>query len=190
MFSAMGDPMFWLMAVLHLVVFILSLTVHEYAHARMAFALGDDTAARMGRMTLNPIPHIDPIGTILMPILGSAGIPIIGWAKPVPVNPARVTRKISMRTGHALIAVAGPLSNLVLALVCTALIWLLHGSGLIPALPGHFSILGFLVRMAYINIALAVFNLLPIPPLDGSRLQMAGGTVHARVWIVPGNVIG
>ena len=104
-----SDPTIWLNIIQGLVVFFLSLTVHEYAHARVAFALGDDTASRQGRLTLNPISHIDFFGTILMPVIGGlTGIPVIGWAKPVPVNPARMSRKMSMRGGMALVAVAGP----------------------------------------------------------------------------------
>src|SRR5689334_23219884 len=98
----------------YLIPLILSLTVHEWAHAYSAFRLGDDTASRQGRLTLNPIPHIDPIGTILCPLLG---IPF-GWAKPVPVNPLRFNRGVSMRTGMMITAAAGPLSNLVLAVLC------------------------------------------------------------------------
>lgn len=172
-FDQMADPMFWLFAVMNLIVFILSLTVHEYAHARVAFALGDDTAARLGRMTLNPISHIDPIGTILLPIIGSAGLPVIGWAKPVPVQPNRLTRKLSMRTGMALVSIAGPLSNLLLAFTCTAAFWLVFDSGLIPRL-GDENLLqtlqGLLVRLIFANVGLAIFNLLPVPPLDGHRL--------------------
>ena len=104
-------------AITFLVPLILSLTVHEYAHARVAYLLGDDTAARHGRMTLNPIPHIDLIGTILIPIIAAwaGGLPLIGWAKPVPVMPVRYTRKLSMHTGDMIVSVAGPLSNLILA---------------------------------------------------------------------------
>jgi Zn-dependent protease len=169
----MADPMFWLYAVMNLIVFILSLTVHEYSHARVAFALGDDTAARLGRMTLNPISHIDLIGTILLPVIGSAGLPVIGWAKPVPVSPNRLTRKLTMRTGMALVSIAGPLSNLVLAFVCTAVFWLVFDSGFIPRF-GDENLLqtlqGLLVRLIFANVGLALFNMLPIPPLDGHRL--------------------
>jgi Zn-dependent protease len=154
-----------------LVIFILSLTVHEYAHARVAFALGDDTASRHGRMTLNPIPHIDPIGTILLPVLGNTGIPVIGWAKPVPVNPIRLTRRMSMRAGHALVAAAGPLSNIVLAVVAVALLRLVLSSGLLEGAGVRAPAAAFLYRLFYANLGLAVFNLLPVPPLDGSRLM-------------------
>ena len=163
-----GDPTeFVFRAVMSLVVFILSLTVHEYAHARVAFFLGDDTASRHGRLTLNPIPHIDIIGTIILPILGSAGVPVIGWAKPVPVNPVRLTRRFSMRAGHAVVAAAGPLSNFLLAFLCVAILALLQhldlgtGSAVEPLLS----------YMLIANIGLAFFNLLPVPPLDGSRLM-------------------
>jgi Zn-dependent protease len=167
---AFADPHFWLSAVLSLVIFLLSLTVHEFAHARVAFALDDDTAARQRRMTLNPLAHIDLVGTILMPILGSAGVPVIGWAKPVPVNPLNFTRKVTMRGGMALVAVAGPLSNIVLALVSAGLLWGVVRSGLVPE-QFQLQAVALLARLVFANIGLAMFNLLPIPPLDGSRLM-------------------
>jgi Zn-dependent protease len=167
------NPEFWLRAIMSLVVFILSLTIHEYAHARVAFALGDDTAARQGRMTLNPIVHIDPIGTILMPILGARGLPVIGWAKPVPVSPVGFSRKISMRGGMALVAVAGPMSNFLLAFLCVLALWFIFFSGVVPALPANIAspTAHFFYIMSIANIGLGIFNLLPIPPLDGSRLM-------------------
>ena len=102
--------------VTYLVPMLLSLTVHEYCHARVAYWLGDDTASSQGRLTLNPLAHADPIGTFLMPIVAqlAGGLPLIGWARPVPVSPHRFTRNVSMHTGMALTAVAGPLSNLIL----------------------------------------------------------------------------
>ena len=167
------SPEFWLRAIMSLVVFILSLTIHEYAHARVAFALGDDTAARQGRMTLNPIVHIDLIGTILMPILGARGMPVIGWAKPVPVSQINFSRKVSMRTGMALVAVAGPLSNFLLSFLCVFALWFVFFSGVVPSLPGNIAspVAHFLFIMSIANIGLGIFNLLPIPPLDGSRLM-------------------
>jgi Zn-dependent protease len=151
---------------------ILSLSFHEFAHAWSAFKLGDDTASREGRLTLNPLSHISLIGTILMPLLSP--IPF-GWAKPVPVNPARFRRDVNMTTGMAITASAGPLANVVLALLSAVLLGL--GARLAPDLvgrdsPGQF----FLFSMVEMNVALAIFNLLPVPPLDGSRIV---------AWLLP-----
>lgn len=104
------------------VALLFSLSVHEASHATAAFLLEDRTAQRMGRMTLNPIAHMDPIGTFLFPLIGmSTGIPFIGWAKPVPVNPVNLTRRLRMKTSYAMVAFAGPASNLVLSLVFSLL---------------------------------------------------------------------
>src|SRR5437867_2736516 len=99
-----------------LIPMILSLTVHEYSHALTARRLGDDTAEQLGRLTLNPLAHIDPIGTIALPILLSFGPLFFGWAKPVPHNPLRFSPGVNRRTGTMLVAAAGPISNLLLAL--------------------------------------------------------------------------
>jgi Zn-dependent protease len=144
---------------------LLSLSFHEWAHAWSAWKLGDDTAERMGRLTLNPLAHADPIGTFLFPLLG---VPF-GWAKPVPVNPARFRRDVNMSRGMMLTAAAGPISNLVLATICA----LVLGAGLRFA-PGVFApnngVVEFIDMMVGINVTLALFNLLPVPPLDGSRI--------------------
>jgi Zn-dependent protease len=151
--------------VLNLIVLLLSLTFHEFFHAFSAWKLGDDTAARMGRLTLNPIPHIDPIGTLLLPLLNAP----IGWAKPVPVDPSRFRRGVNMGTGDIIVSAAGPLSNLLLGSIVAILLGLLGRFS--PEMVARGSgVLEFLQRMMIVNAALAIFNLLPIPPLDGSHV--------------------
>lgn len=148
-------------------VLLFSLTVHEAAHAWAAHRCGDSTARALGRMTLNPAAHIDPIGTVVFPLIAIAThVPVIGWAKPVPVNEGRLRQP---RRDMMLVAAAGPASNLALAVVAAVLIRLLlppsemaFGGG------GHALLAGTLARMLEINVLLAIFNLLPIPPLDGS----------------------
>jgi Zn-dependent protease len=165
-------------SVMNLIVLVLSLTVHEFFHAFSAWKLGDDTAARMGRLTLNPIPHIDPIGTLLLPLLGAP----IGWAKPVPVNPARFHRGVSMGTGDIIVSVAGPLSNLALGLLCAVAFGLMirfAPEAVDYGTPAH----ALLVRLMLVNAGLALFNILPIPPLDGGHV--AGNLVpyrHRDAW--------
>lgn len=151
--------------VMGLIPSILSLTVHEWSHAWSAKMLGDDTAERQGRLTLNPLVHIDPIGTILLPLLG---VPF-GWAKPVPVNPLRFKRSVSMRTGMAITAFAGPASNFVLAVLCAVslgLWWRFSSVENLVASP----VPRFLTNAVVLNLSLGLFNLLPVPPLDGSRI--------------------
>lgn len=156
-------------AILVLIPMILSLTVHEYAHARSAFALGDRTAAAMGRMTLNPLSHIDPFGTLLLPILAIvSGGPFFGWARPVPINPVLFTHRIRMKTGILLTAAAGPVSNLLMAIaIALAFAGLNHAR--VDAGEPVWMLLAFTFK---INVVLAVFNLIPLPPLDGSRVVM------------------
>lgn len=161
--------------VLALVPLILSLTVHEYAHAWSAWKLGDDTASRMGRMTLNPIPHIDPLGTLLLPalMLWNGGF-VFGWAKPVPIDPTRFRRDVTQGAGMAITASAGPLSNLVLAVLGTVGLGIYYRYATVE--PGADAVVALLSQIVLLNVALALFNLIPIPPLDGSRIA---------AWLVP-----
>jgi len=155
---------------------VLSLAVHEWAHAFTAFQLGDDTARMQGRMTVDPFAHIDPVGTIALPLIG---VPF-GWAKPVPVEPARFDASISMSWGMLLTAIAGPVSNALLALFAFASLTL--GEAAAPAwIAEGTAVRQLLDTLLVINLALALFNLLPIHPLDGSRVVD---------WLVPGRLRG
>lgn len=151
-------------------ILLFSIIFHEYAHGHAAYKRGDDTAYLMGRLTFNPIPHIDPFGTVLMPALCAlTGLPMFGWAKPVPVNPLRLDRP---RADMSWVAFSGPLSNLFLA-VLSALLYkaVVLGMPLLDA--GLASTLLTGLRFAVIiNLALAFFNLVPIYPLDGSQVLM------------------
>lgn len=144
-------------------IILVSLSVHEAAHAWTADKLGDPTARLLGRVTLNPIPHIDPIGTVLLPlIMVSTGLPILGWAKPVPVN---ISRLREPRRDFMIVAAAGPLSNILQAVVAAVILRVLIAGGVDFGIWGNV-ILAFI----RINLLLAFFNLIPIPPLDGGNV--------------------
>jgi len=151
--------------VLNVIILLLSLTVHEFAHAWSAWLLGDDTAERQGRLSLNPLVHADMIGTLALPLLG---IPF-GWAKPVPVDPTRFRRSIRMTTGMMITAAAGPFANVVLAVGSTVTFGLLQRFSPETVATGT-AAAALLVLLIQANVTLALFNLLPIPPLDGSRI--------------------
>jgi len=151
-------------------ILLLSVVIHEYAHARVALAQGDNTAQLLGRVTLNPLRHIDPIGTVLVPLglwAMQAGF-LFGWARAVPVNPQNFK---NYRRGDILVSIAGVAANFALAIVCTlATIVLLR----IQDATGASAVITALVRMArfgiFFNLILGVFNLVPLPPLDGSHV--------------------
>jgi Zn-dependent protease len=156
------DPAALREAALYFIILVCSLTLHEWGHAIVADRLGDDTPRREGRVTLDPLAHIDWIGTILVPAMGALGMfgrfGMIGWAKPVYTNPSNFRRRIY---DQALVTIAGPGVNLSLALFATI------GAAVCAHLQPAFGPLCFMVQE--INVALFVFNLLPIPPLDGSK---------------------
>ena len=150
-----------------IIILIFSIVIHEVSHGTVAYYLGDPTAKYAGRLTLNPIPHIDPIGSIVLPFfcvlfanLTGGGF-IFGWAKPVPINPYNFK---DQKYGSAKVALAGPGANLVIALVFGLLL------RFCPAISAFSGLTLMFSYIVYINILLAVFNLLPIPPLDGSHI--------------------
>ena len=157
-------------------VLIFSIVVHEVAHAYVARTQGDDTAFMLGRITLNPLPHLDPLGSVLLPgIMALTGGPILGWAKPVPVNPRNFR---NYKRGDILVSLAGVASNLVLAVLFTLLLAAtLAAAAAFPDAMRLWAVLGAMFQAGiFINFLLALFNLLPVPPLDGS---------HVMVYLLP-----
>ena len=175
-----------------ILAFLFALSVHEASHAFVADKLGDDTARRLGRVTLNPLPHIDLFGTILLPALGLlSGLPVLGWAKPTPVNPSRLRHP---RRDDILVTAAGPASNLAIAIISVLLLLAIRvaskegavvveqiASGYSNMLQSPSAITPFALLLYYllnINVLLAVFNMIPVPPLDGG--QIVGQLIPVR----------
>ena len=146
-----------------LIVLLFSVVIHEVSHGYWAYKLGDDTAYLMGRLTLNPLAHLDPFGSIILPLclyfLTGGGL-VFGWAKPVPFNPLKLKNP---RRDSALLAFGGPLANLSVALIFGLIIRLFVALG-------YSAIIPFFSLIVEINLVLAIFNLIPIPPLDGSKI--------------------
>ena len=154
--------------IFQIAILIFSVVIHEVSHGFAALSLGDPTAQRKGRLTLNPIKHLDPFGSVLLPgLLALFHLPIIGWAKPVPYNPYNLR---SQKWGPAIVGAAGPSANIGLALVFGLILRFLPGFS--EGIPNTF-LLNFLAvasTITLLNLVLAVFNLVPIPPLDGSKV--------------------
>lgn len=163
---------------LFMVALIFSLSVHESAHAWMSNRFGDDLARLQGRISLNPVAHVDPIGTLLFPAIAYfTGAPLIGWAKPTPVNPLRWRNK---RVANFWVSAAGVISNFIIAIVVAVIIRILGATHLIVLTQDGIGLrsesliaegaLKLLLTFFTLNVALGVFNLIPIPPLDGSKI--------------------
>jgi Zn-dependent protease len=165
--------------VIYFVALVVSIILHEISHGVVALWFGDDTARRAGRLTLNPVPHIDPFGSLILPALGAlANIPVIGWAKPVPVNPSRLRNS---RRDMLFVSLAGPATNLTLMLVAAYIARALYNPSVF-ALTLNDLPLPVIVALLFaeVNLFLGILNLLPIPPLDGSALLER---VLPREWL-------
>lgn len=157
---------------------LIAITFHEFAHAWMADKLGDDTPRKQGRLNLNPLTHMDPIGIAMLLFAG------FGWGKPVEINPNNFNRTISLRKGNALVSFAGPAMNFILAIIFSIIY------GLILAFGGTFVITStgkiistIILSIISMNVGLGVFNLIPLPPLDGSKILTAFLPTNARNWV-------
>ena len=166
--------------ILTLPAVLIAITFHEYAHAFVADKLGDDTPRIQGRLTLNPFAHLDPIGAVLLVFVH------FGWGKPVEINPRNSSRKISMSAGEAIVSLAGPLMNFILAIVFTII------SCILVKFASSFILFNQIGAIIYtlikicisINIGLGVFNLIPLPPLDGSKILMHFLPYNAKNWMI------
>jgi Zn-dependent protease len=198
---AIGLAVLWIAdlsrtAWLQLSVLVPAIVLHEVSHGVVALAFGDETAKRAGRLTLNPLAHVDPLGSVGLPLLlAVAGAPIFGWAKPVPVNPRQLRNP---RQQSLLVSLAGPATNIVLAVVVALVLRATTGVSLPRELVFYFG---------YINVVLATFNLIPVPPLDGSAVierflpatwwpgwlrfrQYSFALLFVLVFFLPGDYLG
>jgi Zn-dependent protease len=178
----MSGPDLIAQLIIYMVVLIFAISAHEAGHAWMSYKFGDDTARLLGRITLNPMAHVDPIGTLLIPIAAfifghmggfAAAIPLIGWGKPTPVNPLRWRNK---NLANVMVSAAGVMVNMVIAICAFILLKTLMNVGFLGREGGSIAasykapIFLFLIYSLIMNVSLAIFNLLPFPPLDGSRI--------------------
>lgn len=171
------NPMELLALLLTLPGVIVAITFHEFAHAFVADKLGDDTPRRQGRLNLNPLSHIDPVGFFMLIFAH------FGWGKPVEINPANFNRKRSMSAQEALVALAGPVMNLIIAIVLTIILFAITTFAPTFILSTTGMLIGITLQMAIsVNIGLGIFNLIPLPPLDGSKILMHFLPYNAKTW--------
>ncbi len=157
---------------------LIAITFHEYAHAWAAYKLGDDTAKSQGRLSLNPLKHMDPIGIAMLLFLG------FGWGRPVEIDSRNFNRNISVRKAEAIVSIAGPLANFILAIVFSAIYGALIKFNALTSMDARtaLTIITILQSIISINIGLGVFNLIPLPPLDGSKVLSYFLPYNARNW--------
>lgn len=157
---------------------LIAITFHEFAHAFAADKLGDDTPRSQGRLTLNPLAHIDLVGFLLLIVAG------FGWGKPVQINPLRFKKSITMNTGEIIVSLAGPLMNFILAVISSIFMALMFKFNWFSNIQGeaYYLIVLFVLELVLINVGLGVFNLIPLPPLDGSKILNGLLPYNARVW--------
>ena len=158
---------------------LIAITFHEFAHGYVAYKLGDNTAKLEGRLSLNPLDHLDPIGTLMLLLAG------FGWGKPVNVNPSNYTRKISMEKGEALVSLAGPLMNIILSIIFAIIYFAIYKFANVTFLSSTVGTVLMLLISATIsiNVGLGIFNLIPLPPLDGSKILKNFLPYKAKAWM-------
>ena len=181
--SLLTNPERLLELVLTIPGVLIAITFHEFAHAVAADKLGDDTPRMQGRLTLNPLHHLDPIGSILLLTAG------FGWGKPVQINPRNFDRRISMTAGEAIVSFAGPLTNFILAILFLIILYTINVTNIITNYEILY-ILNLVLRdTVIINIGLGIFNLIPLPPLDGSKILTHFLPYNARQWFINNQMI-
>ena len=174
----MQNPDSLLSLILTLPAVIIAMTFHEYAHAWAADKLGDDTPRSQGRLTLNPLKHVEPIGFFILLFAG------FGWGRPVEINSSNFSRNISRSKGEAIVSFAGPFMNIILAVVSAFLLGIIIKFNWLTNVQLQYAqiIIIFMMQLMYINIGLGVFNLIPLPPLDGSKILNHFLPNKARIW--------
>ena len=170
------SPASLLSLVLTLPAVIIAMTFHEYAHAFVADKLGDDTPRKQGRLTLNPLKHIEPVGFFLLLFAG------FGWGRPVEINTNRFNKNMDKSKGEAIVSFAGPLMNIILAIVSAFIVGLILKFNLLNKMQYAEIVVIFMMQLLYINLGLGIFNLIPLPPLDGSKILRHFLPYNSKVW--------
>ena len=176
--SLLSNPMALLILLYSIPGVLVAITFHEYAHAFAADKLGDDTPRLQGRLSLNPLAHLDPIGSLMLLFVG------VGWGKPVQINPNNFNRTISISKGEAIVSAAGPIMNFILAIVFCIVYFVIYkfaGAFVDTQIGGI--VLSIILSTVYINLGLGIFNLIPMPPLDGSKILKNFLPYRARAWM-------